>query len=196
MRLVSVALVLAAFIAVPLPAAAQPGLVRFGLAGGVSVPVNHVKDTLKNGYVLQAFVGAYFPGTPFGVKAAVNYQKFDGKEAITTSAGGTGTGTLVSGLANMQFFLVHRGFVQPYVSLGLGGYSVGSTTTVDGVESTDHSLHFGVNAAAGAEFRFSSAVSGFIEGRLENVYTERGFSDEVKDAKNIRIVPVLFGVIF
>lgn len=168
---------------------------HFGLGGGFSVPVNHVKDTLENGYALQGFVALMLPGSPFGLRASANYQKFDGKGAFTTSAG-AGVGTIASGLGNVSVYLLRSGPVRPYVSAGLGAYSVGSTTTVNGADSTDSSIHFGVNGAAGAEFHFSRSVAAYLEARLENIYTETGFSSEARDLKSIRVLPVVVGITF
>lgn len=182
-------------VAPPAARAQAPKMLRFGLGGGVSLPVNHVKDTLKNGYVLQGVVSLLLPGSPFALRATANYNRFQGRDTFTTSAG-VSHGTIISGLGNLSFYLIHKGFLQPYVSAGLGAFSVGTTTTVAGADSTDTKLHFGLNAAAGAEFHFSPSVSGYLEARLENVYTEKGFSAEVTDTKNIRVLPIVFGIMF
>lgn len=191
-----VLLALATLNALPPAARAQaPKMLRFGLGGGVSLPVNHVKDTLKNGYVLQGVVSLLLPGSPFALRATANYNRFQGRDTFTTSAG-VSHGTIVSGLGNLSFYLIHSGFLQPYVSAGLGAFSVGTTTTTNGVDSTDTKLHFGINAAAGVELHFSPSVSGYVEARLENVYTDQGFSAEVTDVNNIRVLPIVFGIMF
>jgi hypothetical protein len=82
--------------------------------------------------------------------------------------------------------------VRPYIVAGLGAYN--SKTDISGVPnvSGSSSTDFGINAGGGFVFKLGSAVSGYAEGRIDNVYSNGGFvsSDQVK------VIPVTFGLVF
>jgi opacity protein-like surface antigen len=188
--------ILALLMLLAAPASAQvPKFWHIGVGGGVTVPVGNIKDTLKQGYTFQAVGSLNLPGMPVGLRASFNYQKFNQKVDQSVDTGNEATGTIMSGLGNAQFSLIKVGPIRPYVAAGLGAFRVGSETTLDGNSETDSSMHFGINGAAGAEFTFGS-VLGYVEARLENIYTEKGFSDQVTDRSTIQFVPVVFGLMF
>ena len=52
-------------------------------------------------------------------------------------------------------------------------------------------MRFGINGGGGLVLNFG-AVSAYVEGRVDNVYTEAGMID----TDQVKVVPVTFGVTF
>ena len=74
---------------------------------------------------------------------------------------------------------------------GLGVYNFKTDVTgIPNASSTD--TRFGVNGGAGLVVKLGSLVSGYVEGRLDNVFSQKGLikSDQVQ------VIPVTFGVVF
>ncbi len=168
-------------------------LVRIGAAGGVVVPTAGTRAALKSGVHAQAFLLVnLLRGVP--LRFNLGYQKFDLKQALN----GAGTGTLpdtgntqiLAGVAGTQIDLLH-GTVRPYITLGLGGFDVRSLMNAAAGPSTVSQMKFGVDGGAGLAIRIGR-LDAFVEGHLQNVYTDRGLIA----AKSIQAVPVSFGVLF
>lgn len=167
-------------------------LVRIGAAGGLVVPTSNTRAALKQGVQAQGFVLVnLLPGMP--LRFNLGYQKFDLKQALTTTTSPAvpGNTQIISGIAGIQRDLLH-GPVRPYVTAGVGGFDVRSMMTATAVATTSTSqLKFGIDGGAGLALKIGR-LDAFIEGHLQNVYTERGLID----AKSIQAVPVSFGVLF
>jgi hypothetical protein len=168
-------------------------LVRIGFGGGVSVPTNDVKSALDNGINGQAYLlidTGILPAFRFNL----GYQKFDFKEAILGGGATSGQSTILSGIGGMTVDLFRFGPVRPYVTAGLGAFHIkddldAGTTTPDG--TTSSTTRFGIDGGAGLALRLGR-LEGFIEARLQNVYTEAGLID----TRTITAIPVTFGVLF
>jgi hypothetical protein len=162
--------------------------IRFGFGGGLSVPTSDARDAFENGVNGQAYLlvnTGFLP--PFRIN--LGYAKFDYKEAIL---GATGESQSLSGVAPFSFDLFRAGPVRPYIVAGLGAFNVkdvlASSATGDNETS---STHFGIDGGAGLALRIGP-LEGFIEGRIQNVYTNEG----VIDTRSIRAVPITFGFLF
>lgn len=161
--------------------------VTFGIGGGMSVPVSDARDAFKNGFNAQGFVRFHPPALPVIPRIDLNYSKFDLDDAQTLVPG---TSQIISGLANLQLYVLPTGPIRPYVIAGLGAYSFNTKTEgVGGVEES--SMRFGINGGAGLTLSLG-AISAYLEGRVDNVYTEAGMIDETQ----IQVVPVTFGITF
>ena len=183
--------ILAVLACSPLTASAQLGLahhfVTVGVGGGVSVPVSDAGDAFKNGYNLKGFVRLNVPKLPVMPRFDLDYSRFDLNDA---QIGMPGKAQILAGLANLQFSVLNLGLVRPYLIAGLGAYNV--KTETDGVTPSSVSkTHFGINGGAGAALNLG-VVHGFVEGRIDNVFTEAGMIDATK----IQVVPVTFGLTF
>ncbi len=169
-------------------------LVRIGAAGGLVVPTSNTRAALKQGVQAQAFLLVnLMPGMP--LRFNLGYQKFDLKQALTGAtvpdAAAPGSTEIVSGVAGVQRDLLH-GPVRPYVTVGLGGFDVRSLMTATaGATPSASQLKFGIDGGAGLALKIGR-LDAFIEGHLQNVYTDRGLID----ARSIQAVPVSFGVLF
>lgn len=189
--LIAVALATAATLA-PASAPAQgspvesPRMLSFGLGGGVSVPVSNAKDALKSGVNGQGFVRLNLAALPIRPRLDFTFQKFDPKSAAVTGPAipAPGPSSVLAGVANIQVPLL-RGAVEPYLVAGLGAYNVKTES------ASTSTTQFGVNGGAGLIVKLG-IVSLYAEGRLDNVYTDKG----VLDTKTIQVVPVTFGIVY
>jgi len=169
-------------------AAARP--VKIGFGGGLSVPVSDAKYAAKSGFHGKAMVMWNAPVLPLALRGSVGYSQLDLKSLAT---GVSGSGRILSGLANMSWgFPV--GPVKPYIIAGLGAFNV--KRDVSGT-SAPSETKFGIDGGAGLEFKLGG-IAAFVEGRLENVFTDQGLSDAVGStaALKTQIIPVTFGIFF
>ena len=173
--------------------APSPRWISFGIGGGVSVPVSDVKSALDNGFAGQGFIRFGPPGTPFAARLDFTFQSFDLKSVKTSSSASTttqgGTSQVFGGLAQMQFDLMH-GPIRPYLLAGIGAYNVNVDPDDPNTASTSD-MRFGINGGAGLAVQVS-VIRLYIEGRVDNVYTQEGLID----ANSIQTIPVTFGIAY
>jgi opacity protein-like surface antigen len=168
-------------------------MISIGIGGGVSVPLSDANNVYETGFNGQGFVRFNLHQLPIQPRVDFTFSTFDMKDSKLHTPGASGTGQVFAGLANVQFNFMHSGPVRPYIVAGLGAYS--SKTDISGIPNesgSSSSTDFGVNAGGGFVFKLGSAVSGYVEGRIDNVYTDGGFvsTDQVK------MIPVTFGLVF
>jgi opacity protein-like surface antigen len=160
-------------------------MLRVGFGGGVSVPTSNTADALRHGINGQAYLlldlGMLAP-----LRFNVGYQRFDFDEAVLEQ--NTGQSTILSGVAGLTLGLLRLGPLQPYVTAGVGAFNV--SNEIQGEES-DSQMHFGIDGGGGLNLRIGR-LEAFIEGRVQNVYTEQGLID----SRTITSVPVTFGILF
>jgi opacity protein-like surface antigen len=181
----------AALVSSPMAASAQVGLAEkfftVGVGGGMSVPVSDAGDVFKSGMHMQGFARLKVPSLPVMPRFDLNYSRLNFDEA---KVGVPGTSQILSGLANLQLSVLPLGPVKPYIIAGLGAYNL--KTKTDGVSPTSVSqTKFGINGGAGLALHLGK-LSGFVEGRVDNVFTEKGMID----TQQIQVVPVTFGLTF
>jgi opacity protein-like surface antigen len=185
----SVALGLA-LCAAALPLSAQGRLVQVGFGGGMSVPTSNAKEAFENGIHGRGFVLVDLPGLP-SLRFDLSATKFDWKEAIAGGPTTTGESQVLGGLANISINLL-KGPIRPYVMAGLGAFHIRNELQSSGEpDETSSQTRFGIDGGAGLAIKIMR-LEMFVEGRIQNVYTERG----VIDTKSIQTIPVTFGIIF
>lgn len=187
------ALTLAALVPAAPVAAQGPGvpgrhLIRFGFGGGVSVPTSDARKALENGINGQAYV-LLDPGIGFPLRFNLGYQRFDYKSAIAGLGGGQST--IVSGVGGISIDLLQLGPITPYATAGLGAFNVKDEFAAAGATGTTSATNFGIDGGGGLRLRLGR-LDAFVEGRVQNVYTDQG----AIDTKSIRSVPVTFGFLF
>ena len=167
-------------------------MVSFGIGGGVSVPVSDAKDAFKTGFNGQGFVRFNLHQLPIQPRVDFTFSKFDINDVKLQTPGASGTGQIFAGVANVQYTLTHSGPVRPYIVGGLGAYN--TKTDVTGIPnvSNSSSTDFGINAGVGTLFRLGSMVHGYVEGRIDNVYSNKGMIN----ADQVQVIPVTFGIVF
>jgi hypothetical protein len=179
----------------PQEAAAQLGgaparrLIRIGFGGGMTVPTSNAADALKSGINGQAYV-LFNPGIP--LRFNLGYQKFDFKQAVLDGAQ-SGESQMLSGVAGLTIPLLAIGPLRPYITAGVGGFNIKDvmSAAAGGAEISTSNMRFGVDGGAGLTLKIGR-LDAFIEGRVQNVYTEQG----AIDVKSIRAIPVTFGILF
>jgi|SRR5438105_14278730 len=175
----------------PMVASAQVGLahrfVTVGVGGGMSVPVSDASDAFKNGYNVQGFARLNVPKLPVVPRFDLDFSRFNLDDA---KVGVPGTGQILAGLANLQLNVLPLGPIRPYVVAGLGAYNL-KTETEGVTPASVTGTHFGINGGAGVALHLGM-INGYVEGRVDNVYTEKGMINTDK----IQVVPVTFGLTF
>jgi hypothetical protein len=189
--------VLAAICAVTmisLPAQAA-GPLSLGLGGGFTMPVGDSQDALKNGFHLRGIAEAHLPMVPLGLRAALGYQKLDLKDLASSAGYSNGQSSILSGLAGFTFSLISVGPVRPYVTASLGAFHVKGEVDSSSTSLTKSQTKFGIDGGVGAKLGIGP-LKGFVEARMENVYTDQGWNPAVSNLKSARFIPITFGITF
>ena len=170
------------------PACASP--VQIGIGGGANVPLNDAADALKTGWHVKGILN-FTGGLPVDLGAAVAYSQ---NPLDAANTGYDGTGKILSGLGKVSLSLPFPGPLKPYVTAGLGAYRIDTDVNADGVPDPKPVTKFGIDGGAGVRFKLFG-LKAFVEGTLENIYTDQGFNSSVIDNVNTQVVPVTFGVL-
>jgi hypothetical protein len=125
----------------------------------------------------------------FPLRFNVGYQRFSFDE--NSLAGVTGQTSILSGVGGVNVNLFRIGPVRPYVMAGLGAFKMNSDVDADPIGGTSSGVEFGIDGGAGIAIKLGR-LDAFIEGRVQNIYTDTGMID----ASTIRAVPVSFGILF
>ncbi len=169
--------------------------VQFGIGGGAVVPRTNARaqDVLAGSAGQAYLLVRLAPGFPsLRIGADFARMKFgDPRSGFGEAALGS-TRTQLGGIASLKFDLL-PGPVRPYVLAGVGAFNIQDALksgTLDA--STLSSTQIGVDGGAGLSFRMGR-IAGFIEARIQNVYTKQ---QGLIDTKSIQAFPITFGVIF
>jgi outer membrane protein with beta-barrel domain len=149
--------------------------IRFGLAGGLSLPQGDLDNTLKSGFHGQAMLGFGMMMLPVKLRADLSYHSL----AFEGIGAGDPDLRVLSGALNAIVGMGGIG-VKPYVTGGLGFYNskFGSGTAAN---------DFGLNGGVGLEFSLTG-MSTFLEARYVKVL--------VDGSGNFAFVPITFGIMF
>ena len=151
----------------------------------MSVPTSHAADALKTGINGQAYVILNM-GIP--LRFNLGYQKFDFKDAVLNGAGASsGSSSMLSGIGGLMFNLPQLGPLGAYVTAGVGAFNL--TEDVGGTSTSN--MKWGIDGGAGVTLKLGR-LQAFVEGRVQNIYTDKG----AIDTKTITAIPVTFGVLF
>jgi opacity protein-like surface antigen len=155
--------------------------IRFGLAGGVSVPQSDAGTAFESGFHGQVMLGFGMIALPFKLRADLSYHNF-GAEDNGLLFDTDDELRIISGALNAIATMGGIG-VKPYLTGGIGLYN----SEFSGLESeTD----FGINGGIGLEFSLTR-LSTFVEVRYVNVFV----GDDASN-RDIAIVPITFGIMF
>jgi hypothetical protein len=162
----------------------QP-ILSIGFGGGAVMPVGKAQDDFKSGYTGQGFLLVHLGPLP-ALRFIVSFQKFDYKNVLGLPSAHA---NVLAGTGGLQISLL-PGPVRPYITAGLGAFSV--SNVVDSANHTSTSkVHFGVDGGAGLAISIGR-ISAFTEGRVQNIYTN---DTGVISRKSITQVPVTFGIL-
>lgn len=152
--------------------------IRFGIAGGLSLPTGEDKDFFDTGFHGQVMLGFGMMALPVKLRADLSYHSFGGKDG--TLADGADWRT-ISGAVNAIVGMGGIG-VKPYFTGGLGMYNNKVEAFGEDFSETD----VGLNAGLGLEFSLTG-MSTFLEARYIHIFTE----DEAT-----QVIPITFGILF
>lgn len=214
--------ILAAAVAValiaPASAHAQMGSpVKFGISGGVSIPLNDPAEddgfSLESnaGYNVAGHLGFQLPMFPLGLRADLGYNAFGGKErsesdGLTTLRAKADMNVL-SGTVNAMFQPAGMMPVKPYFIGGVGAYRVTTTVKASGnfdgepfnTKDDVSKTSFGLNGGLGVRFGLGG-MSTFAEARYHYVMNKESCNSDSNDTcfphKNTTFVPISFGIMF
>jgi hypothetical protein len=173
-----------------------------GFGGGEVIPTGNAKETVK-----RSPQGALYALVNLGVLPELRfnfgYQRFNFKQQVLSSLGVPTAvdahNNVLAGTVGLRINLLHTP-VRPYLTAGLGAFDIktvidtsrtGSTSST-GSRTNSTGVKFGIDGGAGISADIGR-VETFIEGRVQNVYTDQGF---ITGAKQISAVPVSIGVLF
>ncbi len=170
--------------------------IQFGIGGGAIVPRTNARfQEVLTGATGQAYllirIAPGFPALRVGADFA--RMRFDDPTTGTQSVPVGSTRTQLGGIASLRIDLL-RGPVRPYVLAGVGAFNIKDVIdpTVAAVASSLSSTQVGIDGGAGLSFRLGR-ISGFVETRLQNIYTQQ---QGLIDTNSIRNFPITFGVLF
>jgi len=180
----------AVVMAAPIAAAQRP--LQFVVSGGAVVPTGGFKNSNDLGIHADGSLILSLPGFPIRLRPEVSFTRFTLKDALANAAGTTaptvgmtGTSQMLGAIGNLEVPL----FAGLYVLGGVGAVCL--ATDAAAASGTFVGTKFAIDGGAGLRVHMG-AISGFIEGRINSVYTDQGMID----FKNVRVIPVSFGLAF
>jgi opacity protein-like surface antigen len=189
--------------------------VRFGIAGGATVPVSDISDFSKTGWHAGALVEAGVPLFPWGLRVDAMWNQLGEKDTEF----GTVKNRIIDGTVNATYAFGGLSVTKFYLIGGLGIYNMKTEIENAPVFTLDmatpqesrnptpriarqiapptHQIgefgdaentqtKFGLNAGAGLRFQLTG-FSTFIEARWHTIFTE---------GKNAQVVPISVGITF
>jgi hypothetical protein len=165
-----------------MPGMPKRHLIRFGFGGGMSVPTRNAGDALNTGVNGQAYL-LIDTGVLPPLRFNLGYQRFKFSDLVPGTS--DDHSNILSGVGGFSMNLIRFGPVRTYITAGVGAFNISASS---GGSST---TKFGLDGGAGFAIKLGR-LEGFVEGRVQNVYTDQGFINE----KNIQSIPVTFGLLF
>lgn len=206
----------AAVLAAPITSAQDINPVKFGLAGGGTLPQSALDDLTKPGWHAQAMIGVAFPLTPFALRADVGYARFGMdddvmsgmismcEDALGGSCSADGNVNVLSGTLNAIVSIPGSMAVKPYLIAGGGVFRQKAELDLSARDSNGDPIELDESSgsmsetrpgiAGGIGFQFPLMGRGaFIEARYVNVFNKKEAGDDDTD---LRYVPVTIGIMF
>ena len=140
------------------PAVAQDVVrpIRFGVQGGVSMPMGDDADFVEMGFIVGALADWNIAALPIDIRFNVDYQRWGAKV-------GDESANSISGTAAALYSIQTTGGIAPYVLGGLGMYRSSCS-----VEDCPSETNLGFNLGGGLNFNLG-ALDTFVEARYHNV---------------------------
>ena len=161
-------------------AAAQTPSARFGLGGGVTIPVGTYKDSDKIGWHGMGLVQIGVPRSPVDIRVDGMYSRTSYDTTVTLASGST---KLYGGLVSLVYNVGPKALMaRAYVLGGAGAYHVKFESGGASVGTTK----FAFGGGGGVSFSLA-AVHAFVEGRWVSVRTS---------GSSLSFFPVSAGLMF
>jgi opacity protein-like surface antigen len=166
--------------------------IEIGFGGGASVPVSHAKDAFKTGWHGSGILRLNLPMMPFGLQGNFTYHHFSLDQP---NVGFAGSGRILSAIADARFGIPLPGPIKPYLLAGVGTYNLKADPDSTGAPASPSTTKFGINGGGGVTIDFPGLpVHAFVEGKVENIYTDKGMNTAVTQDFKTQIIPVTFGI--
>lgn len=205
-------------ITVSVPLSAQVAVtkpVRFGIAGGATIPMGDMKNVSKTGWHAGALLDVGVPLFPWGLRVDAMWNQLGNKD----TGFGTVKNRIIDGTVNATYSFGGLSVTKFYLIGGLGIYNMKTTIenapvfTLDmqspqefrnaaprvarqiapptrqigGSGSADNTeTKFGLNGGVGLRFQLTG-FSTFVEARFHNIFT---------GGENTEIIPITVGITF
>jgi opacity protein-like surface antigen len=145
---------------------AQTG-VRFGIGGGLLMPMGDYNTVDKPGWVAGADVTYWLASAPVGIR-------LDGSYSQTSHDGIDGNSKIFGGMAELVYAVgTSADQIRPYVFGGVGFFNVKVTIPSASVDTSVSKVGFG--GGAGIAFKVGTGSTRFfVEGKFVSVSTEGG----------------------
>ncbi len=159
--------------------ALDAGGARFGVSGGLTLPIGDLGDGYGSGFNIQGHASIKPSSSPFTLRGDVGLWTNSGKTVnIGGISGSNPSLTLVTVNGNVvyNFEGAKDATFVPYVIGGAGVYS----------GNRDFGTKLGLNAGGGVTFKLAG-FDAFAEGRFHNIFGDGG---------SARLIPISFGVMF
>jgi opacity protein-like surface antigen len=181
-RVVSLFAVLAMPVVMGASAAEAQSPIRFGLAGGLSMPQSDLGDWFESGFHGQVMLGFGMMALPVKLRADLSYHSLgiegDGGLLFDSDDDLRVIGGALNGIVGMAGI-----GVKPYLTAGVGFYNTK-------IGESDAENDFGLNGGVGLEFGLTG-MSAFLEVRYVKI-----FVDDEGGNLSSALVPITFGIMF
>ena len=150
--------------------------VKFGIAGGVALPVSDLADSFDRGYNGTVTLAVNAPLFPLGLRVDGMFNRITAKDDFDVA-----DIDVSSGNANLTYNLIPLPVARLYLIGGVGYYSTEFRDT-----DLDAEAKVGYNGGVG--IRFGTGTQLFVEGRYHRV--------DLGDERKLEFVPVTIGFLF
>ncbi len=191
-RVMGAIVVVVAGLAASALVAQAAGPLEIGIGGGFNTPVSDFKDSFENGFNVMGVVNLKPPSFPLGLRGSVGYQHFGATKTDAITDGSTKVTSIMGGLTCN---LIPLGPVTPYIEVSGGAFHLDTGITAAAAEGTEKKTAFGLDAGVGVRLNLV-LLTGFVEGRFENVFLSDGASPLLDNPHDLQATVVTAGVLF
>ena len=148
--------------------------VRYGLGGGVVMPMGDYKTLDKLGWLAGADVTYWLASAPIGIRGDFQYSQTSHKDVVGVAV--DGNSKVIGGMAEIVYaFGEQAAQIRPYILGGVGYFNVKVTATVQGLTIAASESKVGFGGGAGLAFKMGTGNTRiFVEGKFVNVSTTGG----------------------
>jgi opacity protein-like surface antigen len=157
--------------------------IRFGIAGGLTMPQSDLGDAFDNGFHGQVMLGFGMMALPVKLRADLSYHSMGVEDGIIGFDDDDNL-RVISGALNAIVGMGGIG-VRPYLTGGIGLYN-------SKIADFDAENDFGLNGGIGLEFSLTG-MSTFLEVRYIKIFVD---DDEAGEDFSAAVVPITFGIMF
>jgi hypothetical protein len=158
--------------------------IRFGIAGGLTMPSSDLGDVFENGFHGQFMLGFGMMALPIKLRADVTYHSLGFDQEGVIGVGDDDDLRVISGALNAIVGMGGIG-VKPYFTGGVGLYN-------SKIGDLDAENDFGLNGGVGLEFSLTG-MSTFLEVRYIKIFVG---DDEEGGDFSAAMIPITFGILF